>query len=485
MPLFFLLSNFSLVLFVITLLYPREVFPLVFPLVFIEQPLFWLAVLLISLTLVFVRAGVRPDRSDYRSRITLVLFFLPLFGFIWAKMPLGGGRLDFSDIIIIGFILTVFVMRFYKDRKNLSLWGINKVHFMPAVKMLWIPTAISILSLGCWALITHNPVAPMELLKDLAKYPFYAFAQLFFFLAFPVACLKTTDHSQGQTILAVSGLFALIHWPNTVVMLACFLSMAIWAWVYLRYPNLFAVAIAMGLSAAVFGQALPYDTHHNVGVGPDYAYRRLIKMPPEIIFQNRIQKFNQSDRSDDSAPAVDRFCRALNTPKLSDFSQSLWSHIEKIWGRQMMTLSFLRGAEVRREWPKLVSWPIRSKKLKIKHDSFFGYFDGGRLVGTDLLLSGWIANVKTGALATSVHIFINGKPAYAAPPNHHRDDVSRAYQTLSEKKSGFRFKLPAKSAEGIEDLRIFARAESGIFYEIFYKPDYKWLNLFAENQRHR
>jgi len=481
MPLAFLFANISLVLFLTTFLYPREFLALIFPLLIVSIPLFWLAILVGSLAFIIIHARYRPAQTDLFSHFILVLFFLPLFLFIWAKMPLSGNPLRFSDYAICVYLLLVISTYLYKDRHNLATWGINKIQFLPALKSLWIPTLIFTAIPLVWGGIIKNPIAPFELLKDMAIYPLYALAQLFFFLSFPMSSFKKTNYSRHQIVLAVAGLFALIHWPNTLVMLICFFSMAIWAWVYFHKPNLFAVALSMGISAAVFGQALPYAIHHNVGVGPDYAFKRLMKLPPEDLFQERIQHFRDLKITNENSPSVALLSQALKCRKLSKFSRSTWLNIEKQWGSEVMVKSFLRGAEVRREWPKLVSWPIRGKvKIKLKYENFIGYLSTCEARANKLLLSGWTGNVKTGAGARELHIFINGRPVYNAPPHVFRDDVSKAYPKLSKIKSGFRFELPAQPALGIKDVRVFSMADNGTLYEVFYNQDHKWLQLYDE-----
>jgi hypothetical protein len=94
------------------------------------------------------------------------------------------------------------------------------------------------------------------------------------------------------------------------------------------------------------------------------------------------------------------------------------------------------------------------------------------------LVSGWTGNVKTGTGTISLHIFVNGKLVYTAPPNVIRDDVNRAYPILSETNTGFRFKLPADPNRDIKDVRVFSMAENGILYEVFYKREHPWLKLY-------
>ena len=483
MPLGFMLSIFSLVFLIISLLYPLEALPLALPLIGGIQPLFWMMTLLIGVVLLFIGTDFRRNTADYRPRIELLLIFFTLFTFMWAKMPLALIYWNYIDIIIFGFILAVFLKCLYNDRNNLSMWGINKTEFIPALKLLWVPTILFVSVPFFWSLIVGNPVPYLKILFEIAIYPFYAFGQLLIFLAFPMSRFKRYSQSPVQITLAVAGLFALIHWPNGIVMLACFFSMVIWSWVYLRHPNLFAVAISMGIAAAMFSQILPDKIHHKVMVGPGYVYQNLMKLPPEIILHTRIEKNRELIASDDDTPSVNDLTSIFTGREPTDFSRSIWLSIEKMWGKEMMLKGFLRGAEVRKEWHNLLSWPTRVNKSKIRRDDFYGYIDMCEVRSTDLYLSGWMADVKTGQEATSFHVFINGVPVYAAPPNILREDVSRVFEIPSETKYGFQFKLLGRPSKKIKDLRIFALAEDGIPREIKYPADYKWLNLYADEKR--
>ena len=478
MPLALFFANLSLVLILISLLYPQAAFPLALPLIGSTHLLFWTIVALIGAALVFTWIAFRRSAPGYRPLLDLMLVFFPLFIFVWAKLPTIG-PLNVFDIIICGFILVMLFRCLYNDRNNLSLWGINKVHFIPALKALWVPTVLFVSVPVLWGLAIGNPLHAFRTLFAVATYPFYALAQLLMFLAFPVARFKRISRSSIQIVLAVAGLFALIHWPNGILMLAGLVAMIVWCWVYLRHPNLFAVALSMGVAGAVFTQVLPESVHHNMRAGPYYVYRRLLKLPPETVFHTQIENFTGLEPSGDNRSSVERLAKILLDRKLSTFSRSVWTQIEKDRGSKIMVKGFLRGAEVRREWHRLLSWPTRVSRPKIAHDDFYGFLDRYEANSTQIFLSGWMANVKTGRQAKNFHIFLNGAPFFIGPPNTHRNDINQYYRLSPATKAGFIFKLPIQRSMEVKNLRIFAITEDGIPREIIYPPDYKWLNLYA------
>ena len=72
------------------------------------------------------------------------------------------------------------------------------------------------------------------------------------------------------SVLIVSALFAGFHLPNPALMVATFLGGLVWAAVYQRAPNLFALAISHGLMTWVLISTLPSNLLHGLRVGYKY-----------------------------------------------------------------------------------------------------------------------------------------------------------------------------------------------------------------------
>ena len=69
------------------------------------------------------------------------------------------------------------------------------------------------------------------------------------------------------SVLIVAALFGGFHLPNPALMLATFLGGLVWAAVYQRAPNLFALAISHGLMTWVLISTLPRNLLHGLRVG--------------------------------------------------------------------------------------------------------------------------------------------------------------------------------------------------------------------------
>lgn len=69
------------------------------------------------------------------------------------------------------------------------------------------------------------------------------------------------------SIFIVAVLFGAFHLPNPALMIATFLGGLVWATVYQRAPNLFALAISHGLMTWILISTLPSNLLHDLRVG--------------------------------------------------------------------------------------------------------------------------------------------------------------------------------------------------------------------------
>ncbi len=76
--------------------------------------------------------------------------------------------------------------------------------------------------------------------------------------------------SNLRSVLLVATIFALLHAPNPVLMLATFTGGILWATVYQRAPNLLALGLSHGLMSMLLASALPSTTLNSLRIGFRY-----------------------------------------------------------------------------------------------------------------------------------------------------------------------------------------------------------------------
>ena len=71
-------------------------------------------------------------------------------------------------------------------------------------------------------------------------------------------------------VLTVAAIFAGLHLPNPALVVATFVGGVIWAAVYQRAPNIFALAISHSLMTWIVVSTLPASTLHHLRIGFKY-----------------------------------------------------------------------------------------------------------------------------------------------------------------------------------------------------------------------
>jgi hypothetical protein len=175
----------------------------------------------------------------------------------------------------MGGLVLLMLAFVWRDRSDLPNWGLDGRGFVPAARFLAVPTVLMVAAPIAAVAVVGTDFQPGRAGLALAAYPLYAFAQMLVFQLFLVRRLVRISGTGARTILISAGIFSLVHWPNGLLMGACFVGACVWTAAYLRRPNLYAIALSMGLAAASFASFLPRDLTRNLRTGPIYVQRLL------------------------------------------------------------------------------------------------------------------------------------------------------------------------------------------------------------------
>ncbi|MFP4054731.1 MAG: CPBP family intramembrane glutamic endopeptidase [Phycisphaerae bacterium] len=208
-----------------------------------------------------------------RARLSAVQLglFPVLFAFEWALLPAYNEDYRWWHIAVLLGLLGVLVWGLLDDRRRGVSWRLVG-RWRSAAKLLAFPTVLVVLASIAACLVLDSCHNLWKLPGSLLGYPLYAFAQLLVFLGFLPPRLRDLAVPRWQVALTAAVLFALVHWPNGLLMLGCFAGGILWAWVWQRKGSIVVAAVSMGCMATAY-KLLPVDVTSNLRTGPIYVQR--------------------------------------------------------------------------------------------------------------------------------------------------------------------------------------------------------------------
>ena len=207
--------------------------------------------------------------SARRSAIEIVIVFGLIFGTIWiaprlSQDPVTARRIGYA-MAVAAFAVAVASTMFRNDR--LKDVGLRFDNFFAALRLVAIPTLVIagvILAIGAGYGSLHSTKRLLAWRLSRFLWPFLQQYAMQGFLNRRVQDI----FSPGRTsVLVTAAVFAGIHAPNPTLMIATFTAGSLWAWVFQRQPNLFALTISHMILSTVLGHSLPAWMLPNMKIG--------------------------------------------------------------------------------------------------------------------------------------------------------------------------------------------------------------------------
>lgn len=142
-------------------------------------------------------------------------------------------------------------------------------------RSLWIvPAAVVFFFIGCWiAALAHSlhPLyGPLPLLQHVLEYGIWALIQQYILQVYVLLRLLRLGLTRPWAIGVAVLMFAVAHIPNPVLAPAVVLWGVACCWLYLRYRNLYPIALAHGILGMCLAITVPNQINHHMRVGLGY-----------------------------------------------------------------------------------------------------------------------------------------------------------------------------------------------------------------------
>ena len=186
----------------------------------------------------------------------------------------GRSKLIVAIPVTLAFLLIVYshVLRGETAREL----GFRLDNFLPALRLLLLPM---IVISGIAVLIGFFSGAPLDFLRwhadrlivfQLALGFGWGFLQQYVLQSFMNRRAQSIWGQGAVTVLVTALIFSVLHFPNPWLMVITFVGGVVWAFVYQKQPNLFALALSHAVMTWVLVSALPPSALNHLRIGMKY-----------------------------------------------------------------------------------------------------------------------------------------------------------------------------------------------------------------------
>lgn len=142
-------------------------------------------------------------------------------------------------------------------------------------RSLWIvvaATALLSIGLGIAARVhsLHRLYGPLPFGVHILEYSLWALMQQYILQVYVLLRLLRLGMGRASAVALATLLFAVVHIPNPVLVPAVILWGSVSCLLYLRYRNLYPLAIAHGMLGMCLAVCVPNALHHHMRVGIGY-----------------------------------------------------------------------------------------------------------------------------------------------------------------------------------------------------------------------
>ena len=188
----------------------------------------------------------------------------------WVVLSFFGRNRALVAIPVLLALIPMLVSHRTYDEDPREL-GFRLDNFLAAMRLLVLPTlaVLAVIVAVAWFMprshFVMRPLGPRFLLT-----PLWALFQQYALQGYINRRAQIVFGPGVKSILVTALLFSLVHFPNPMLSALTFIGGVVWAAVYQRHPNLFALAISHSIASIIVALALPPEVMNSLRVGFKY-----------------------------------------------------------------------------------------------------------------------------------------------------------------------------------------------------------------------